>query len=196
MKLQKNNKPIKLKNPKEFDIKFNNFLKAAAIATTTLVIATGVVASIISKELIPTDKKTTISEKYNSFEDFIKIEDNKTYYKAENIKIAVNKDTLEFEEYIEELNSTKTDEIKSYKLYEISTGDLVNYYKHGIIYNFKGTGYLVYLKNNFDFYSIESIKEIIEIDESKKWYTLEEIKELEERMLQVIKEGNQYKKIK
>lgn len=196
MKLQKNNKPVKIKDPKQFNINFNKFIKALVISTTIVISAVGIKIHMLTKDLKPTDKKTTISEKYNEFENFIKIKNNNTYYKAENVEIAINKETLEVDEYIQDVKINDSSEIESYKLYEISTGDLVSIYEPGILIKAKGTGYNMYLHDNFVFYSLKFLQKNTETGEYKEWYTLEEIKEIEEAMVQKVKQNRDYQKIK
>lgn len=178
MKLQKSKKTVKIKNPKEFDIKFNNFIKALAITTTLIFVSNMAISGMVIKKTKPTNKKPTISKEYNNFDKHIKTENGITYYKGENISIGINNDTLETKEYIVDLKTNKSDSIKEFNMYELETGEMIAYYKKGIILKIDGIGYCNYLSQNCEFYSLEEILSSI-----KNWYTLEEIKEIEEEYL-------------
>ena len=190
MKLQKNNKPVKIKDSKEFDIKFNNFMKVLFVTATTIVLSTTAITLVISNKVKPTNQKSTISKEYNNFDKHIKNENGVTYYKGENVRIAIDKHTLESKQYIVDSKTNKSGEMKEFNMYELETRELISYYsKKGILLKIYGMGYSNYLTENCNFYELEEMT----LENLKEWYTIEEIKELETKFLETKKENNTQK---
>lgn len=178
-----------MKNLKINDKKIKNVLKRG-FALTTIVFTLATLSGCSKKPDNWPNEFTYINQEDNSFEEYnstvIRNGKATTVYKAENISLAINKETYEVKEYIYHNG------ILGVEIYDLNTGYLV---ADATILSTPADPSISnaeFIFNNHYIVDFVDINNYLEEHNLQNDYTLDEIRELEPSIVEAVKKINEY----